>query len=192
MAYSNDCTQATSIPAPELDLPFANGLWNVTMGGSGWNPNPEGDRPFASRSQTDNVNAGVTDILVIEDSETDLFLIRDAIEAAEVNANVHVVTDGHEAIQFFDAVETDQNTRCPALVLLDMNLPKRSGNEVLRHLRQSTRCSTARVIIVSSSDGPRDRASVADLAVAGYFRKPSDYAGFMKLGPLVKAVLQGS
>jgi DNA-binding response OmpR family regulator len=78
------------------------------------------------------------------------------------------------------------------LVLLDMNLPKRSGNEVLSHLRQSRRCREARVIIVSSSDAPRDRASVADLAVAGYFKKPSDYAGFMRLGPLVKSVLEGS
>ena len=92
--------------------------------------------------------------------------------------------------KFFDAVEADKNIRCPVLVLLDMNLPKRSGNEVLNHLRQSTRCRAARVIIVSSSDSPRDRASVADLGVAGYFRKPSDYAGFMRLGPLVKAVLK--
>lgn len=78
------------------------------------------------------------------------------------------------------------------LVLLDMNLSKRSVNEVLNHLRQTSRCRAARVIIVSSSDAPRDRASVADLAVAGYFKKPSDHAGFMRLGPLVKAVLEGT
>jgi CheY-like chemotaxis protein len=100
--------------------------------------------------------------------------------------------DGHAAIKFFDAVEADESLRCPALVLLDMNLPKRNGSEVLNHLRQSARCRDARVIIVSSSDAARDRAAVAGLAVVGYFKKPSDYAGFMRLGPLVKAVLEGS
>lgn len=132
------------------------------------------------------------DILVVEDSGTDLFLIREALEAAKVNANLHVVTDGQAAITFIEAVETDGKRRCPELVLLDLNLPKRSGNEVLSCLRQSRRCSAARVIIVSSSDAPRDRASVADLAVAAYFKKPSDYAAFMRLGPLVKTVLERS
>jgi CheY-like chemotaxis protein len=162
------------------------------VGEFGWNPNQEGDPPSTSLSQTHDLSDTAPDILVVEDSNTDVFLIREALETAEVNAKVHVVTDGHAAIQFFDAVEADENTRCPVLVLLDMNLPKRSGNEVLNHLRQSRRCREARVIIVSSSDAPRDRASVADLAVAGYFKKPSDYAGFMRLGPLVKALLDGS
>jgi CheY-like chemotaxis protein len=192
LAYSNDCIQTISTPARESDLLSAGGLWNAIMGGSGSNPYRERDQPSTSLSQTHDLDAISADILVVEDSNTDVFLIREALETAEVNASVHVVTDGHAAIQFFDAVEADENARCPVLVLLDMNLPKRSGSEVLNHLRQSTRCRAARVIVVSSSDAPRDRASVGDLAVAAYFKKPSDYAGFMKLGPLVKAVLEGS
>lgn len=181
-----------SIPAPELDLPSVNGLWNAILGGSGSNPNQEWDQPSTSLSRTSDLNPRLPDILVVEDNDTDVFLIREALETAEVSANVHVVTDGHAAIKFFDAVDADENIRCPALVLLDMNLPKRNGNEVLNYLRQTTRCKEARVIVVSSSDAPRDRALVADLAVAGYFKKPSDFAGFMRLGPLVKAVLEGS
>ena len=181
-----------SIPVRELGLLSVNGLWNAIMGGSGSNPNPERDQSSTLLSQTPDLNAKAPDILVVEDSTTDVFLIREALENAEVNANVHVITDGHAAIQFFDAVEADENARCPVLVLLDMNLPKRSGHEVLKHLRQSRRCREARVIIVSSSDAPRDRASVSELAVAGYFKKPSDYAAFMRLGALVKAVLERS
>ena len=90
------------------------------MGGSGWNPNRERDQASTSLSQTRDVNATVPDILVVEDSSTDVFLIREALETAEVNANVHVVMDGHAATKFFDAVEADENIRCPALVLLDM------------------------------------------------------------------------
>ena len=83
----------------------------------------------------------------------------------------------------------DENVPCPVLILLDMNLPKRSGSEVLNHVRKSVRCSATRVIIVSSSDAPRDQAAVAKLSVAAYFKKPMDFFEFMKLGPLVTELL---
>lgn len=189
MAYSKDCTHAMNIPVPGLDLPSANGSWNVTTGGSGLNPNQTEDQSSTSRCQSDDTIASKPLILIAEDNKTDVFLIREALEAAQVDAIIEVVTDGYAATQFFDAVDADANTRCPVLVLLDMNLPKRNGSEVLNHLRRSTRCGGARVIIVSSSDAPCDRAAVAALAAAGYFKKPSDYGEFMKLGPLVKGLL---
>ena len=130
------------------------------------------------------------DILVVEDNKSDIFLIREALQTARVVANVHVVMDGDSAVRFFDAADADENAPCPALVLLDINLPKRNGNEVLAHLRQSARCGAARVIIVSSSDAPRERAAVAGLAAANYFKKPSDYSEFMKLGSLAKELLE--
>jgi DNA-binding response OmpR family regulator len=79
----------------------------------------------------------------------------------------------------------------PSLVLLDLNLPKKSGDEVLKDLRKSIRCRHARVLIVTSSDSERDREITASLAVDGYFRKPSEYAEFMKLGAVVNALLSG-
>ena len=60
---------------------------------------------------------------------------------------------------------------------------------MLKHLRASARCRHAPVLIVSSSDAPRDRAAVETLGVAGYFKKPSELREFMKLGPLVKGLL---
>jgi DNA-binding response OmpR family regulator len=78
----------------------------------------------------------------------------------------------------------------PDLILLDLNLPKTSGADVLKHLRESSRCKHAKVLIVSSSTLARDRSSVEDLGISGYFKKPTDYAEFMKLGPLVKALLE--
>jgi CheY-like chemotaxis protein len=125
----------------------------------------------------------------VEDSKTDAFLIREAIGTAQIDADIQVVTDGEEALHFIDAVEVDQNAPCPALVLLDMNLPRVSGDEVLKHLRSSQRCREAAVLIVTSSDAIRDRDVTAALGIDGYFRKPSDYAEFMKLGRLVKNIL---
>jgi two-component system, chemotaxis family, response regulator Rcp1 len=126
---------------------------------------------------------------VVEDSKTDVFLIRKAIASAQVNADLHFVSDGEAATQFFDSADADANAPCPALVLLDLNLPKKNGDDVLSHLRRSRRCGHAAVLIVSSSDAPRDREGVAAVGVSAYFRKPSDYYEFMKLGDLVKKLL---
>ena len=64
-----------------------------------------------------------------------------------------------------------------------MNLPKKNGDDVLRHLRARRRCRTASVLIVSSSDTPREQNAMAVLGIAGYFKKPSEYAEYLKLGP---------
>lgn len=81
---------------------------------------------------------------------------------------------------------------CPDLVLLDLNLPKKDGIEVLRHMRKSAACQNTRVLIVTSSDSTGDRESVKALGLDGYFRKPSVYAEFMKLGSMIRELLTGS
>jgi CheY-like chemotaxis protein len=117
-----------------------------------------------------------------------LFLIRKAIAAAAVNAVLHVVKDGQEAVQFLDNVNGG-SVLCPDLVLLDLNVPKRDGTEVLRHLRNAPLCKNALVLVVTSSDSVRDREAVNALGTNGYFRKPSAFAEFLKLGALVKNLL---
>lgn len=159
------------------------------MDASGSNPNPGKDRCSISPSPPDKASGKVPDILVVEDSKTDVYVIRAALDSGKVSANVHVVRDGYAATNFFDAADADANAPCPDLVLLDLNLPKMSGAEVLHHLRESTRCKAAQVLIVSSSDSARDQASVKRFGAAGYFKKPTDYGEFMKLGLFVKALL---
>ena len=129
-------------------------------------------------------------ILIVEDSKTDVFLIREAIDNCGIRADIDVVRDGYSATQYFDAADRNAAAPCPDLVLLDLNLPKVSGGEVLEHLRASSRCKDAKVLIVSSSDAPQDGGAVEKLHLAGYFKKPSQYADFMKLGPLIKESLE--
>lgn len=123
-------------------------------------------------------------VLVIEDSKTDVFLIREALESAGVLAEIDVVHDGQAALRFLD--EEAQ----PALVLLDLNLPKYSGREILRHIRTNLRMKDLAVLVVTSSTLSQDREDLAALGFEGYFQKPSDYAGFLTLGPLVKGLLE--
>jgi DNA-binding response OmpR family regulator len=117
-------------------------------------------------------------------------MIQEAIENAHVHAALRVIFDGSTATEFINEVDQSNEVRCPDLILLDMNLPKKSGDEVLRHLRNSSRCSSVPVIIVSSSDASPDRDAVSDFSIAGWFKKASDYAEYMKLGLLIKNLLQ--
>lgn len=128
----------------------------------------------------------------MEDSKADLFLIRQAISDAQVNAAVAVVHDGHEAVEFIEEVARGQRTHCPDLVLLDLNLPKKNGVEVLRHMRSSFPCKKALVLVVTSSDSAHDREAVKALGISGYFRKPSVYAEFMKLARMIRELLSGA
>ena len=78
--------------------------------------------------------------------------------------------------------------RVPDALLLDLNLPRIDGLEVLRRIRAGGRYGNIPVLVVTSSDAPTDRSAAAQLG-AGYFRKPPNYEQFLKLGAAVKTFL---
>ena len=125
-------------------------------------------------------------LLIVDDNKADIFLIREALDLAGVNAQIHIVNDGQAARLFFEAADREPGAPVTAMVLLDLNLPKANGEEVLALLRASVACRQAQVVVVTSSDSPRDRERLTNLGIAGYFRKPSEYNEFLKLGPIVK------
>ena len=142
-----------------------------------------------SPSLSESEQATQRRILIVEDSKADIFLIREAIALAKIEADLREVHDGHEAVQLIDAADRKPDVFCPHLILLDLNLPKKDGTAVLRHIRGSNACRNARVLIVSSSDSASDREALVALGIDGYFRKPSAYAEFLKLGPIVRELL---
>ena len=190
MAYSNGYTQAMSIPAPVSGWLSVSGSSNDITDGSGSNPNPAGDRISDSPSLSEESAAkDRTHILIVEDDSADVFLISEAINLVNSGVELQVVNDGDKAIRLFDSIDRDQSLACPALVILDINLPKKHGGQVLQQMRKTRRCADALVLVVTSSDSARDRETMAKLGANGYFRKPSDYEHFMKLGGLVKDLL---
>jgi len=128
-------------------------------------------------------------ILLVEDAEPDVFLVREALERSGLDFQLEAVDDGEKAVDYIDKVERYVSIPCPDLLLLDLNLPKRSGVQVIERVRRSKRCKDISVIILTSSDSPNDRAKAAQFK-ALYFRKPSALDEFMKLGPLVKELLE--
>lgn len=89
---------------------------------------------------------------------------------------------------FIDRAENDDDA--PQLLLLDLNLPKKSGVEILERVRRSPKCGHIPVIIVTSSNSPQDQAQIMRLGATRYFRKPMNYEQFMKVGDIVKEVLE--
>ncbi|SRR5260370_28186018 len=79
-------------------------------------------------------------IFLAEDNVADVVLIREAFKRQKCAHNLLVVQDGEKAIQFIERIDQEESVACPSLLLLDLNLPRRSGTEVLRRLRQSPKC----------------------------------------------------
>jgi two-component system, chemotaxis family, response regulator Rcp1 len=172
---------------PALDWLFVSASWIDITAGSGSSRRRGEVPPSGSRSPSDaSARAFPLRILIVEDNAADLFLIREAIETARIDADIHVAKDGEEATNFFDQADANAGAPCPGLVILDINLPKKQGTDVLQHLRKSPRCGNALVIVVSTSQSARDRQDVMKFGANVYFPKPSEYDEFLKLGDRIK------
>jgi len=118
-------------------------------------------------------------------------LVREALEEHGVEGELVVLTDGEAAIRFIQAFDA-QPVACPDLVIIDLNLPKRPGRDVLECMRQSVACGQIPVVILSSSDAQRDRTETLRLGASRYIKKPSRLEEFMNLGAVFKAIIEGS
>jgi CheY-like chemotaxis protein len=138
------------------------------------------------------VNAMQFQILLVEDAEADVWLVREALDHCGLQFELSVLDDGEKAIDFVNAVDGDPSVAIPDLMLLDLNLPKWGGGQVLEHLRRSPRLGDLPVVILTSSDSPRDKTVAAQLKATAYFSKASNLDEFMKLGVLVRRLLGDS
>ncbi len=132
----------------------------------------------------------MTQILLAEDNPGDVFLVQHALEEHGIEHELHVVTDGAEALAYLAQMGAAGSVPCPDLLLLDLNLPKVDGPQVLTEFRQHPECAQTPVIVVSSSNAERDRARITALGIARYFRKPTDLTAFLQLGAVVREVVK--
>lgn len=122
-------------------------------------------------------------IILIEDNLGDVGIIRRALDRHLKSYDLEVIHNGSDALRAFRSLESEAQAM-PDLVVLDLNLPRVPGMEVLRYLRESSRLCAIPVIVATSSDAVADRSG-ASLYRASFFTKPTDVASFMKIGQLV-------
>ena len=132
----------------------------------------------------DSVEEGPV-ILIAEDNPADVFLIRKTLQPHFKTARILVAEDGEEAFQWIERADNDSQASCPELLLLDLNLPRRSGPEVLRRVRASPLCGRIPVIVLTSSDSEKDQAEVMRFGATQYIRKPSDLFEFLAIGKTI-------
>lgn len=129
-------------------------------------------------------------IVLVEDNVPDVFLVRIALEQAGFEFRLQVFADGDEAFDYLaDAQRTNHR---PDLLLIDLNLPRRSGKELLQGLLDLTGGPLPSFIIISSSDSPDDKLAARNLGAAHFFRKPAELDEFMQLGKVVAKLLESN
>jgi len=128
-------------------------------------------------------------ILLAEDNDGDVFLVRRALEKKGLAYELIVARNGEEALKLLDEVEHGSKTEALHLILLDLNLPKIDGIQVLSRIRKVKTLRSTPVIVLTSSDSPKDRESALQMGANVYFRKPTDLQSFMRLGDVVEKIL---
>lgn len=130
-------------------------------------------------------------ILLAEDNDGDVFLVRRALEKRGLPHELVLAHNGEEALIWLDHHQGEKNGDArPDLILLDLNLPRVDGGQLLSHIRKSDTFSRTPVIVLTSSDSPKDRQMALELGANLYFRKPTDLASFMDLGRIVEETLR--
>jgi CheY-like chemotaxis protein len=129
-------------------------------------------------------------IVVVEDNPGDVHLLRLALREAGVVCDLRVLEDGAEGMSLARR-EGRHADRLPDLIVLDLNLPKHDGLEVLAALRAQPAMRAVPVVVFSSSTSPSERARVEELGAEKFLAKPPDLDAFLAVGPMLKALLQG-
>jgi len=195
LGFSNAFTHLPNIREPAWVSPSARELSSAEAAAFGSNPNPGEVRRFTlqcpARDRTSNPSLQPSCILLIEDSQADAGLVREALEQHGVEGELLLIRDGEGAIRYVEAFR-EQNAACPDLVILDLNLPRRSGREVLECMRDSASFGDATIVIFSSSGAQEDRSLAVGFRVSRYIRKPLRLAEFLSLGAVFKAILDES
>jgi CheY-like chemotaxis protein len=130
-------------------------------------------------------------IFVVEDNPGDVQLLQIALKAANVSCELTVVADGGEAIAFVQQRGQYANVATPDLAVLDLNLPKNDGLEILEAMRASEVFAKVPVAVLSSSSSPRDLASLERFHVERFIVKPPDLDEYLQIGLILKELLSG-
>jgi CheY-like chemotaxis protein len=118
-------------------------------------------------------------VLLVEDDPGDVLMTREAFKDYKIANQLHVVTNGEDAIAFLRRTGDYVDAVAPDLVLLDLNLPRRDGREVLRDVKSDAELRRIPVVVLTTSDAEEDVLASYDLHANAYVRKPVDFQQFV-------------
>ncbi len=116
-------------------------------------------------------------ILLVEDDRIDAMTVKRALKEIKAINPLKILSNGEEALEFL----RDQNNKIPAIILLDLNMPKINGIEFLKIVKQDEKLRKIPVVVLTTSKEEQDRIESFNLNVAGYVVKPVDYLKFVEV-----------
>ncbi len=131
------------------------------------------------------MNADLVSVLLVEDDPGDVMLVREAFAEDKVGNKLSVVSDGVEAMQFIRGEGEYAGRERPDLVLLDLNLPRKSGAEVLAEIKGDPELYTIPVVVLTTSQAEEDVLRSYEMHANAYVTKPVDFARF---GEIVRQI----
>jgi chemotaxis family two-component system response regulator Rcp1 len=123
----------------------------------------------------------LVEILLVEDNPSDVLLTQIAMRECKIANRLDIATDGEAALAFLRRQEQYQNVRGPDLVLLDLNLPRMDGRELLREIKSDPRLRMIPVVVLTTSDSETDVIRSYDLHANAYITKPMDMEQFIRV-----------
>jgi len=128
-------------------------------------------------------------VLVVDDNLTDVWLVNEALDESGIHPALLVASDGEEALTVLDRIERDV-LPCPNLMVVDLNLPRGSGFDVLKHIRAGPKCAACPVAIFSSSNAASDKREAARLGASAYIEKPCNLSDLPAVGNRLKELME--
>jgi CheY-like chemotaxis protein len=120
-------------------------------------------------------------ILIAEDNPTDVMIMREAMDSAKFKIELHVVVDGVQALQFLRRMGSYKDSPRPDLILLDLNMPRKNGHEVLAEIKVDPEFKNIPVVMLTTSQAEDDLARAYANHVNCYIRKPVDFENFVEV-----------
>ena len=121
------------------------------------------------------------EVLLAEDNPGDVVLTKKALKQGKLANNLHVVADGVEAMRYLRQEAEYADAPRPDLILLDLNMPRKDGKEVLADIDEEDELSRIPVVVLTSSESEADIARSYELSANAYLTKPVDFDGFVEI-----------
>jgi DNA-binding response OmpR family regulator len=129
-------------------------------------------------------------IVIAEDNAADVVLVREALKEHRIDCTIRVIPDGEQAVTFLEDADREPNDARIDLVVLDLNLPKCDGAEVLKKLRSTRHYAETPVIVMTAMDADAPEVKRVNGIASVCFPKPSNLDEFLTLGTIIRGLLE--